>query len=469
MRGGEVRAMTEAEPGVLPIEPGQVLAGKYRIEAQIGSGGMGVVLSARHVAMGSRMAIKVLRLDDDKNPQEAVARFVREARAAARIQSEHVVRVTDVAALPDGTPYMVMEYLDGEDLRQVIHVRRQLPIEEAVDYILQACEGLAEAHASGVIHRDLKPSNLFLARKASGQTLLKVLDFGISKVAPRAGELGITTTSSLMGSPLYMAPEQMVSAKNVDARVDIWSLGLILYELLTGAPPFDGETIPEICLAVMNAWPTAIGRFRKDVPHELQAILLRCMEKDREKRYGSMGELARALEPFAGGAARVHAERASAALRTRSVMVTEPDAEYGPLPRSTTSGQIGDTLPSWTGRSEKKGTRRRTAWIAVGAAACAVAATLGAEVARAPSGGARAPSHVASPPEVPSALASAPPSPTVSSLELASVPFDSLPIVAGDAGAPRAIRSTAHVATAATPTAPPPKAAKDDWKWGDRN
>ena len=259
MRGAESRTMTDPTKTAPALSPGDVIGGKYRVEAEIGSGGMGVVLSVKHLAMGHRLAIKVLRLEDKSEEQGAVARFVREARAAARIESDHVVRVTDVAALPDGTPYMVMEYLEGEDLRELLRRRRQLPIDEAVGYVLQACEGLAEAHAAGVIHRDLKPSNLFLALKPNRTTVLKVLDFGISKVVPRQGEVAITTTSSLMGSPLYMAPEQMRSSKDVDVRADIWSLGVILYELLAGVAPFEGESVPEVCVSVMGA---SRSRFR---------------------------------------------------------------------------------------------------------------------------------------------------------------------------------------------------------------
>ena len=162
----------------------------------------------------------ILRIEDDKDPRGAITRFVREARAAARIESDHVVRVSDVGALPGGTPYMVMEYLEGEDLKHLLQERHQLPIEEAVGYVLQACEGLAEAHAAGVIHRgDLEAEqSLFVAKKGNGTSVVKVLDFGISKVIPRAGEVAITTTNALMGSPLYMSPEQMRSAKGTWTR-----------------------------------------------------------------------------------------------------------------------------------------------------------------------------------------------------------------------------------------------------------
>ena len=469
--------MTETPSTEPEVGPGDVIAGKYRVEAEIGSGGMGVVVSARHVTMGNRLAIKILRVKEDKDPRGAVTRFVREARAAARIQSDHVVRVTDVAALPDGTPYMVMEYLEGEDLRALLERRGELSIEEAVGYALQACEGLAEAHASGVIHRDLKPSNLFLSKKSNGTTVLKLLDFGISKVLPRAGEAGITTTGALMGSPLYMAPEQMKSSKDVDTRADVWSLGLILYELLSGRPPFEGESIPEVCLSVMGSDPLPMSRFRADVPPALEAVLLKCLTKQREGRYETMGALARALEPFAAASSRVHAERASVAIKTaRSERPAGMDEDEAPLSslRSAAGSkpQLGgilvrrapESVPSWSaGRARP---RTRTKWIAIGAAACVGAIAIAILVARAPS--ARPTQVTTGSATVPSA---APPSPPlVATSDLPSVPFESLPVAAHEAGLPRAAAVPAR-----KPVPPPPPASgtasaqKDGWKWGDRN
>ena len=469
MRGAESRTMTDPTKTAPALSPGDVIGGKYRVEAEIGSGGMGVVLSVKHLAMGHRLAIKVLRLEDKSEEQGAVARFVREARAAARIESDHVVRVTDVAALPDGTPYMVMEYLEGEDLRELLRRRRQLPIDEAVGYVLQACEGLAEAHAAGVIHRDLKPSNLFLALKPNRTTVLKVLDFGISKVVPRQGEVAITTTSSLMGSPLYMAPEQMRSSKDVDVRADIWSLGVILYELLAGVAPFEGESVPEVCVSVMGGEPIPIPRFRDDIPNELQAILLRCLQKERTERYASMGALARALEPFGRERQRVHAERASAAVRSaRSVMVSEPDEEYGRAPPPLR--REPDSVPSWSaGRTRPR--RSKKVWLAIGGVSCLVAAGLGATLGRANRSAGLA-EHA-----VPTANASSV-SPTVTvslppvtTTNLPSVPFESLPVASHDAGTSRPIASPRKPAPL-LPAIPAPAssssaAKKDGWQWGD--
>ena len=232
---------------------GQTLAGKYRIEKILGKGGMGLVLGARHIKLDEPVAIKLLRaamMDVDG----MVARFLKEARAASKIKSVHVVRVTDVDTLEDGAPYMVMEYLTGSDLADIRKKRGQLGVVEAVGYVLEATEAIGEAHALGIVHRDLKPSNLFLHEASDGTRILKVLDFGISKLEV-PGEEDSTKTGQMMGSPKYMSPEQMLSMRDVDGRSDIWSLGALLYELLTGRPPFVAETTPRICALVLNNDP----------------------------------------------------------------------------------------------------------------------------------------------------------------------------------------------------------------------
>jgi serine/threonine-protein kinase len=443
------------------IRRGDVLAGKYRVLKAIGAGGMGLVLLAEHVDIGQRVAIKVLRLDGDKDPRGSISRFKREARAIARIRSDHVIRVSDVAELDDGTPYMVMEYLEGRDLRQELGARVQLPIDEAVAYVLQACDGLADAHAAGVIHRDLKPGNLFLADLPSGKRVVKVLDFGISKLLPRPGEAPLTTTTSLMGSPLYMAPEQMRSSRDVDVRADVWSLGLILYELIAGEPAFGGDTIPEVCMNVMGADPTAISRYREGVPQELQAVLLRCLAKEREDRYPSMQALAKALEPFAAPRGDATVSRARAIERPAVPTLTEGGASRAPW------GVPAPTPPEAPVSGKGK-------WVIAGVAAAAVAAIAGTLVARS-----SVPSRAPSPP-----VASAASAPSIAvpadvpppSLEIASVDVNELPSAARDAGtarrAPVAAKSppasrTPNATPAPTPT--PSATSKDDWKWGDRN
>jgi serine/threonine protein kinase len=467
------------------VGPGRVLGGKYRVEKIIGSGGMGIVVSARHITMNHLVAIKILNLEDETDREEAISRFLREARAAARIDSDHVVRVTDVSALEDFTPYMVMELMEGSDFRKVLHQRGPLPIAEAVGYVLQACEGLSAAHAAGVIHRDLKPSNLFLAKRPNGTEIVKVLDFGISKVSTRPGEVAITTTNTLMGSPVYMAPEQMRSTRTVDSRADIWSLGLILYELLTGETAFSGDTVPEVCVAVMSGEPRAISDFRDDVPQELQAVLLKCMAKDRAERYPTMAAFARDLARFADVGARVHADRASASLKVaRPGLETEsevlvPPSTHGRAARVASAPselpRDPDTQKSWSSARKSRRGSKRTAWIAIAVIACSVALGVGMKLARVSSSEPQA--IVASPPTPTTPSATIAPQPPPTSDDLRSVPFDSLPLSSRDSGAPRALRfAPPHVtqAPSATPAITPapsttPPSKKDDWKWGDRN
>ena len=294
-----------------PVMLGQVLAGKYRIERVLGEGGMGVVVEAHDISLERRVAIKFLLSDFAKHP-EATQRFTREARAAVKIQSEHVARVIDVSTLENGAPYMVMEFLEGSDLSQVIETSGQLPVEDAALYVIQACEALAEAHAHGIIHRDLKPANLFLARQAGGSQKIKVLDFGISKTltATDPGLLGsLTRTSSMMGSPLYMSPEQMKSTRDVDFRADIWGLGVILYEALAASTPFTGGSIPEISAKILLEDPRPITELRPDVPEELVAVITRTLRKRPDERFANVGELAVALMPFAHSRARGNVER----------------------------------------------------------------------------------------------------------------------------------------------------------------
>jgi serine/threonine-protein kinase len=281
---------------------GQVLAGKYRVERVLGEGGMGFVVAAHHLQLDNKVAIKLLRPELLTNA-EAVARFAREARAAVRIVSQHVARVLDVGTLEDGAPYMVMEFLEGGDLSIVLASRGALPVDEAVDYVLQACEAIAEAHTLGIVHRDLKPANLFCVRRPDGTSSVKVLDFGISKITAgfgtNAADHGMTKTTALMGSPYYMSPEQMESTRGVDSRTDIWALGVILYELVAGKTPFQGSTLPEICVRIATQPPVPMRSVRADAPLALEAVILRCLEKDRDRRYADVGTLAGALAPFA--------------------------------------------------------------------------------------------------------------------------------------------------------------------------
>jgi serine/threonine protein kinase len=289
------------DPSIPPFGPGAIIANKYRVDEVLGCGGMAWVLRATHLQLNQKVALKFLRF---AATSETVARFFQEGRAAARVSSEAVTRVLDVDTLPDGSPFLVMEYLDGRDLEKVAADPGLLPVTKAVDFAIQACEGLAEVHAAGIVHRDLKPANLFLTRKRNGSMRMKLLDFGISKLlasATLSKQKGPgTITQSIMGSPVYMAPEQMRSSKHVDGRADIWSLGVILYELLSGGrSPFAGETLPEICMRVTRDNPPPLDAIRPELPRGLVAVVNRCLEKEPTQRFATAASLAIALAPYA--------------------------------------------------------------------------------------------------------------------------------------------------------------------------
>lgn len=279
-----------------PVAVGEILAEKYRVDRVLGEGGMGVVVAAHHLELDQPVAIKFL-LDDVANSEEGAERFRREARAAARIQSDHVVRVLDVGVLPAGARYMVMEYLDGRDLSEELQARGQLGVAEAVAYVLEALDAIGQAHAAGIVHRDLKPANLYLARRADGSSRIKVLDFGISKSlsASSTEQLSLTRTSAWMGSPLYMAPEQMQSARDVDGRADIWSVGAILYELISGQPPYPAESLPQLCNLLLTQDPAPLSVVRADVPPEVEEVVMRCLARQLEARWQTVPELVGAL------------------------------------------------------------------------------------------------------------------------------------------------------------------------------
>ncbi len=290
-----------------PLEPGTVLQGKYRVEHVLGEGGMGIVVAAIHLGLDQRVAVKVLRPELRRMP-EVVERFQREARAASKMEGAHVAKVLDVGALDDGTPFLVMEHLEGNDLSSVRRGGRPLPPAIAVSYLIEACEAIAEAHGLGIIHRDVKPANLFLAKKRSGKTEIKVLDFGISKLGgPGEADSGLTGSAVAMGSAEYMSPEQMLSARDVDARADIWSLGVCLYELCTARGPFSSASLGDTCAKVIHGAPTLPRGVVPQILPGLEAIILRCLEKDPAKRFASAVDLAAALTPFAGRPAEASA------------------------------------------------------------------------------------------------------------------------------------------------------------------
>jgi len=288
------------------VQIGTLLAGKYRIDRVLGQGGMGIVVQATHIQLHQPVAVKFLLPEVLANPQ-VVQRFLREAQAVVRLKNEHVARVIDVGALEDGAPYMVLEYLEGTDLADF--PRQQLTIGQIVDLMLQACEALAEAHAMGIIHRDIKPANFFITRRSDGSLLLKVLDFGISKIQQTATERSLTASSIAMGTPSYMSPEQMKSARDVDHRSDIWALGVVLYELLQGTLPFIADSYGAMAIKIATEpLPPLSAR----LPRGLAEIVYRCLQKDRGTRFQNVAEFAHVLAPYAQSTAQavVSVERA---------------------------------------------------------------------------------------------------------------------------------------------------------------
>jgi eukaryotic-like serine/threonine-protein kinase len=338
------------------VAAGDVLAGKFRVERILGSGGMGVVVEARHIDLDERVALKLL-LPAALEQSDVVARFRREARAAVKIKSEHIARVIDVGSLDDGAPYIVMEYLEGYDLSKPIRQGARLAVPLAVDYILQAAEAIAEAHTMGIVHRDIKPPNLFLTHRADGSTCIKVLDFGISKVVgglESAGdgetpEATLTHTSVVLGSPRYMAPEQISKPKTVDARADIWGIGATFYRMVTGHPPFEGNTLPEIFAAILMTpkGPVPMHERCPEIPAELDPIIRQCMRINPAERWQNVGDLAAALAPFGSPAANWSAERVRGILQSAGIPPSLPSAFVGSgssSPASTSGAAMANTL-----------------------------------------------------------------------------------------------------------------------------
>jgi serine/threonine protein kinase len=281
-----------------PVAPGHKLAGKYRVEREIGAGSMGVVVEAWHVELDQRVAIKFL-YPEFASHQEGAERFRREARASARIENEHVAKVLDIGTLDEGrTLYYVMEFLRGHDLSRELSLHGPLAVKTAVDYVLEACEALEEAHAKGIVHRDLKPANLFLVERPNGGEMVKIVDFGISKITGGTGrQFSLTDTSIMMGSPAYMCPEQLESSRSVDGRADIWSLGVILHELILGEIPFRGDSVPQLVGSILLGKRMLLTS-RPGVPADLEAVVARCLRQTRDERYADIRELREALIPF---------------------------------------------------------------------------------------------------------------------------------------------------------------------------
>lgn len=439
---------------------------KYVIERELGMGGAGVVVCARHRELDERVAIKFL-LPGVEN-SSAIARFRREARAANRVKDEHVVRIIDVATTDGGVPYVVMEYLEGVDLERMLleSPNRQLPVRDAIEFVLQACEALAECHRIGIVHRDLKPSNLFCSYGPDGLPLIKVLDFGISKLSPALGEGVMTGKHGIIGSPRYMSPEQFAAPAEVDLRTDIWALGVILYELLTGAAPFAGNTVIKLWENVKSGVPASLLSLRRDAPVAIEAVILRCLEKDPERRYQNVAELAKALLPLGpersrNSVARIVRVVESPGSTTASLSLPRPLTEF-------------DITPGPVSKVERP--KPRTL-LAVGAVAVVVLAVFLAvpvtpQPVPSPASAARAgnpvpapstplalPSATAVPPPAvsaaptQSAAASAPVAPRASS-RAARLPSPALPAPSVSAALPAATAAMAPTAALSAPTMP---------------
>jgi serine/threonine-protein kinase len=382
-------------------EPGTIIGEKYRLVRVIGTGGMGVVYEARHIELGQRVALKLLQSGDD---DEQLQRFFREARASARLRSEHAAKVVDVGRQKSGAPFMVMELLSGKDLGEICKAR-PLPPPLAVSYVLQACEAVAEAHARGIVHRDLKPSNLFLTERADGQPLVKVLDFGIAKMMRADSEGKLTGTGAVMGSPQYMSPEQLRSSRDVDHRTDIWSLGVCLYELLSGRAPFEADAVPELYVMVLRDKPAPIQARVPSLAPALAAAIMRCLEKDPAARWATVYELANALEPFGLDAARGSAARISTLLSKTGRSEPPPALEEAVLTAAAMS--LDPTVA--ISRSERSGSPR---WIvaSVFAATAIIGIGAGAAYLRKQPAAERTPTPVqsAEPTPTPSETAAAP-------------------------------------------------------------
>jgi tRNA A-37 threonylcarbamoyl transferase component Bud32 len=302
---------------------GDIIAGKFQIERVIGHGGMGFVVAATHIHLGQRVALKFL-LPQMASNRAVVERFLREARSSAQLRGEHICRVSDVGMLDSGAPYFVMELLEGRDLASILTERGSLPVPIVADYLVQACLGLAEAHAAQIVHRDLKPANLFLTFRPDGSPLVKIVDFGIAKAAPTGEAFHLTRTDAVMGSPGYMSPEQLRSTRAADARSDIWALGAILYELASGRPPFAAESITELALRVaMDPTPALTG---PSIPRGFDQIVNRCLEKDPARRFQDVGQVAMALAAFGGPMVR---ERAIGATRLLSAVARAASSSDG--------------------------------------------------------------------------------------------------------------------------------------------
>ncbi|AKT41417.1 serine/threonine-protein kinase [Chondromyces crocatus] len=307
--------------------PGEWIAGRYRVEHVLARGGMGVVVEAEHALLGKRVAVKLL-LQDVAADKNALQRFLDEARIAAQLPGDHIARALDFGRTDAGDAYLVMELLVGRDLEAELRRRRRLPLQEAVDYILQACEGVAEAHTLGLVHRDLKPANLFLTRRRDGSALIKVLDFGISKRTLGGAPLTLTNRSAACGTPAYMAPEQMMPVAPVDARCDQHALAVVLFELITGRRVFSADNLGLLAVQILDEPAPRLSVAFPGVPAGLDVAIARALAKSPAERFPDLAGFAQAIAPFGGpgadASARNVAQVLEGAASSRNVVATGP-------------------------------------------------------------------------------------------------------------------------------------------------
>jgi serine/threonine-protein kinase len=449
--GGEDPSTAATRPSVpsgLPVNPGQIIEGKYRVDRMLGRGGMGIVLAAHDIGLDRPVAIKLLHRASPAD-REFSGRFRREARAMAKLTNEHFVRVLDIGELPTGEPFLVMEQLEGTDLAALVEKRGPLPVSEVADYVVQACEAIAEAHSIGIVHRDLKPSNMYLARRPDGTSCLKVLDFGIAKM-PAGGEAeaqqALTHTTAFLGSPAYMSPEQLLCARDVGPLADVWSLGAILHKLLTAQPPFVAPTIPQVCSLIIASQPTRARDLRADVPRELEDTILRCLRRHPEERFRDVAELARALSPFAPSEALASIDRATSTLRRGlGTRASQPDL-------LTTAPAVATPAPATPARSSwRKTVAVLAVCVVVGAVGAFLFGTRRGHDARGQASVAVAPATIASPPPAAmgsvSPVAETPASPAVA------------PVTSVPSSAPQATASASPAASSRAQPAPSHRAA----------
>lgn len=372
------------------IAPGEIVNERYEVQRVLAEGGMGIVVAARHLELEETVAIKFLKPEFAKQP-DIIGRFAREAKAVAKIRSDRTAMVLDVGVSIERGPYIVMEYLEGKDLDEILEERGRLPIARGVEIVMQAGEALAAAHAHGIVHRDVKPENLFISHIDDTIPTVKVLDFGVSKTALTGnvfgGAISLVKTQNLLGSPLYMSPEQLRAKGEITPATDIWSLGVVLYQLLTGEVPFHGTTVTEVCAAVLETTAPPMKTFTDEIPSELETVVRRCLERDPERRFKTIAELMLALAPFGPRRVRLSLERAvSISMSAGMLPSTFSIPNSIPPPGSTSMGPAANStpisLPAIVSTPPSQGEERAARggslkWVAIGGAFLLVAVGIG--------------------------------------------------------------------------------------------